>query len=55
VLKGSTDSGVLSPDKGQTFKYRLPAGKYVAACFWPDSKTGMEHAAMGMFKVVHLR
>jgi hypothetical protein len=54
-LKGGTDTGVLSSFYNQTFQYNLPAGKYVAACFWPDSKTGMEHAEMGMFKLVQLR
>ena len=54
-LKGGTSTGVLSAFYNQTFQYKLPAGKYVAACFWPDSKTGMEHAQMGMFKLVQLR
>jgi hypothetical protein len=55
LLKGSTSSGVLSPKKSEAFKYDLPAGKYVVACFWPDSETGMPHAAMGMWKLVWLK
>ncbi len=54
VLKSGTDSGVLSNTKTQAFSYRLPAGRYVIACFWPDDETGMEHAAMGMFKIITL-
>jgi hypothetical protein len=54
VLKGSTQSGVLSPGRSEAFSYDLPAGRYVLACFWPDDKTGMVHAAMGMFKLVTL-
>jgi hypothetical protein len=54
VLKGSTQSGVLSPNRSEAFNYKLPAGRYVLACFWPDDQTGMVHAAMGMFKLVTL-
>lgn len=54
VLKGEVDSAILSPYKTQAFTYKLPAGTYVMACFWPDDDTGMPHAAMGMFKKVVL-
>ena len=54
ALKASTDSGVLSPGKSQLFSYDLPAGKYLAACFWPDYFTGMPHVFMGMWKLVTL-
>jgi hypothetical protein len=54
VLKGSADSGVLSPGKSQLLRYDLPAGKYLVACFWPDYFTGMPHAFMGMWKLVTL-
>lgn len=55
VLRGSTDSGVISPNFGQMLHYDLPAGKYLIACFWPDDDTGMPHAFMGMWKLIHLR
>ena len=54
VLKASTESGVVSPGKSQLFRYDLPAGKYLVACFWPDYFTGMPHAFMGMWKLVTL-
>jgi hypothetical protein len=55
LLKGSAGSGVVSPGKSQLFRYDLPAGKYLVACFWPDYFTGMPHAFMGMWKLVTLR
>jgi hypothetical protein len=54
VLKASAESGVVSPGKSQLFSYDLPAGKYLAACFWPDYFTGMPHVFMGMWKLVTL-
>ncbi|HEU5035224.1 MAG TPA: hypothetical protein VFT62_10790 [Mycobacteriales bacterium] len=54
ALKGTAQSGVISPTKSQLLKYDLPAGKYVIACFWPDLNSGMPHAFMGMWKIVHL-
>ena len=54
VLKGSADSGVLSPGRSQLWDYDLPAGKYLVACFWPDYFTGMPHVNMGMWKLVTL-
>jgi hypothetical protein len=54
VLKGSADSGVLSPGKSQLLRYDLKPGKYLVACFWPDYFTGMPHAFMGMWKLVTL-
>jgi len=54
LAPGGTSVGVLSPGRGQTFHYDLPAGKYVLACFWPDDETGMEHFRMGMWKLIKL-
>ena len=54
VLKGSTESGVASPNRSQLLDYDLPAGKYIVACFWPDYFTGMPHVNMGMWKLVTL-
>jgi hypothetical protein len=53
-LRASADTGVLSPGKSQLVSYDLPAGKYLAMCFWPDYFTGMPHFAMGMWKLVTL-
>ena len=54
VLRGSADSGVVSPGHSQLLSYDLPAGKYLVACFWPDYFTGMPHVNMGMWKLVTL-
>ncbi|MGN6253054.1 MAG: hypothetical protein ACTHNS_14720 [Marmoricola sp.] len=55
VLPGSTGTGVISNGRSIRFHYDLPAGTYVIACFWPDKETGMPHAFMGMYHVVHLK
>lgn len=54
VLKANASSAVISPNRSQLLSYDLPAGKYVIACFWPDRDSGMPHALMGMWKIVHL-
>jgi hypothetical protein len=50
-------AGVISPVPGAAINwhYNLPAGKYLAACFWPDDTTGMPHFFMGMWKLVTLK
>ena len=55
ALAGSTSTGVISPDTQMLFHYNLPAGKYVLICWWPDDKTGMPHALMGMWKLITLK
>ena len=51
----SLDTGVLSPGHSAVLSYRLPKGKYVLFCFWPDaSMGGMEHAFMGMHRAITL-
>ena len=54
VLHAGTDSSVISPYRHVVLHYRLPAGKYLIACFWPDDDTGMPHFYMGMWKLVHI-
>lgn len=49
---GSTE--VLSPGQSMTWDYRLPAGTYATLCWFPDPKTGMPHAMMGMTRVIEL-
>jgi hypothetical protein len=53
-LRANWASGVLSPTYGQMLRYKLPAGEYLIACFWPDRFTGMPHFFMGMWKLIHL-
>jgi hypothetical protein len=54
LLNAGTDSSVISPYRHEVLHYRLPAGKYLVACFWPDDDTGMPHFYMGMWRLVHL-
>jgi hypothetical protein len=51
---GSVGTDVLFSGKSQTLTYTLPAGDYAEMCFFPDLKTGMPHAFMGMVRIVHL-
>jgi hypothetical protein len=47
----SIDTGVISTGQTMSLKYRLPAGRYVLLCWWPDSDMGgMPHALMGMYR-----
>ena len=54
-LRANTSSGVITPGTSQLLHLHLPAGKYLIACFWPDSMTGMPHAFMGMWKLIELK
>lgn len=54
ALKAFADSGVVSPGKSQLFRYDLPPGKYVIACFWPDYFTGAPHVVHGMWDLVRI-
>jgi hypothetical protein len=53
-LPDSTDVGIVSPGTSVDFKYNLPPGKYLLACFWPSIDNGMPHFSMGMWKLVEL-
>lgn len=54
ALDAGTDSSVISPYRTEFLHYRLPAGTYLIACFWPDDDTGMPHFFMGMWKLVRI-
>ncbi len=54
-LRLSTNSGVMSPNTSEAMRINMPAGEYLLACWWPDDETGMPHALMGMWKLVHLK
>jgi hypothetical protein len=54
-LSGSADTDAVSPGHAQTLTYSVPKGEYVELCFFPDPKTGIPHALMGMFRIVHLK
>ena len=52
---GSLGTDVIFTGHSQTLTYDLPAGDYAEVCFFPDLKTGMPHAFMGMVRIVHLK
>ncbi|HEU5033839.1 MAG TPA: hypothetical protein VFT62_03670 [Mycobacteriales bacterium] len=54
ILPGSGGTDIVGKGRAQTFHYRLPVGEYAEFCFFPDPKTGMPHALMGMVRIVHL-
>lgn len=55
-FQNAMEVGVVDPGKKAMVKYRLPKGKYVALCFWPDANQGgMPHAMMGMHRALTLR
>ena len=47
--------GILSPGRQAELTYNLSPGTYLMLCFIADDKTGMDHAVMGMHKVVTLK
>jgi hypothetical protein len=54
ILKGSADTGVISPGRTFLWAYHLPKGKFLTLCFWPSKADGMPHALMGMWLLTHL-
>lgn len=55
ALQGNGGTDLLTTHESQTLTYSLPKGEYVEMCFFPDPKTGMPHALMGMIGIVHLK
>jgi hypothetical protein len=55
ALGEAVGSDLVSPHHSMTFTEKAPKGEYVEVCFMQDDKTGMQHAYMGMFRIVHLR
>jgi hypothetical protein len=53
-LQGQANTDVLGEGQTETLTYNVPKGEYVEMCFFPDLKTGIPHALMGMVRVVHL-
>lgn len=54
ALPGSTDTLIVGPGHTMVWKYAVPKGKYATLCFWPSKTTGMPHAFMGMYSLLHL-
>jgi hypothetical protein len=55
ALRPNFGTGVLTQGQSGDVYVNLPPGKYLVACFWPDFRTGMPHAFMGMWKLIHLK
>jgi hypothetical protein len=54
ALRVNFSSGVMSPRTAQVVHVALPPGRYLLMCWWPDARSGMPHALMGMWKLVTL-
>jgi hypothetical protein len=55
VRPGEIQTDAVGPGHAVTLSYSLPKGEYVEACFFPDLETGIPHAMMGMFSIVHVK
>jgi hypothetical protein len=57
ALPGQASTEIVGEGNSQTLTYDLhnQKGEYVEACFFPDPKTGMPHAFMGMLRIVTLK
>ena len=54
-LKGVAGTDALTTGQSMNMHVNLPAGSYAEMCFFPDPKTGMPHAFMGMVRIVKLK
>lgn len=56
VRKGrGLDTDLISQGRTMMVKYALSKGAYAEMCFFPDPKTGMPHAFMGMVRIIHMK
>jgi hypothetical protein len=55
ALPGGTGTDALSMGQSQTLSYSIPKGTYAELCFFPDPKTGIPHAFMGMIRIVTVK
>jgi hypothetical protein len=51
---GHVTTEVVSPGRTVIWNYKTHAGRYLAACFYPDKDTGAPHFFMGMFALIDL-
>jgi hypothetical protein len=54
-LSGVAGTDALTTGQSMNVHVHLPAGTYAEMCFFPDPKTGMPHALMGMVRIVKLK
>jgi hypothetical protein len=54
-LAGVAGSDAVSGGQSMNLHVHIPAGTYAEMCFFPDPKTGMPHALMGMVRIVHVK
>lgn len=52
---GTAGTDALTLGQSMNVHVHLPAGTYAEMCFFPDPKTGMPHALMGMVRIVKLK
>jgi hypothetical protein len=43
-------TSVVGGGRSLSFDYRLPPGRYVLTCWWPDAEDGVPHALKGMHR-----
>jgi hypothetical protein len=55
IRPGEIQTDAVGPGHAETLSYSLPKGEYVEVCFFPDLRTGIPHAFMGMINIVHLK
>jgi len=54
-LPGEQDMELLTTGQQMEVHLHLQPGQYAEACFFPDPKTGMPHALMGMVRIVRVK
>ena len=54
-LHDEASSDVVSYGHAMNLHVHVHPGTYAEMCFFPDPKTGMPHAFMGMVRIVHLK
>jgi len=54
-LNDEQDVDLVSGGHAMNVHVHLPKGTYAEMCFFPDPKTGMPHAFMGMVRIVKLK
>jgi hypothetical protein len=55
LIGEATGTDLVSPGHSMTFTENAAKGEYLEACFFQDTKTGMQHIYMGMYRSGHLR
>ena len=54
-LQHEQETDVVSYGHAMNVHLQVPVGSYALMCFFPDPKTGMPHALMGMVRIVQVK